>query len=130
MLLGPHPCAGAGQGHLQERFGAVPTAATTVLIRRATPDAVLHRRRGRRTIDALPSFPALAQAAPSGPGGFLCDVSSMTHASQIKGVIELTINPDATLAANTVNTVRLTSGIRDGIGNGMSSQTWSFTTGA
>jgi hypothetical protein len=42
----------------------------------------------------------------------------------------ITINPTATLAANTTYTVKLTTGIKDLIGNPLRSLTWSFTTGA
>ncbi len=42
----------------------------------------------------------------------------------------LTINPGVTLAANTVYTVRLSTGIRDAAGNPLPATTWSFTTGA
>ncbi|MGL3807530.1 Ig-like domain-containing protein [Paeniglutamicibacter sp. R2-26] len=39
-----------------------------------------------------------------------------------------TLNPSATLAANTRYTVRLSSGIRDAGGNSLAATTWSFTT--
>jgi len=44
----------------------------------------------------------------------------------------LTLNPNATLAANTKYTVTLTGGpaaIRDAAGNPLATTTWSFTTG-
>ena len=42
----------------------------------------------------------------------------------------VTLNPSATLAANTRYTVRLSSGIRDAGGNALATTTWSFTTDA
>jgi hypothetical protein len=42
----------------------------------------------------------------------------------------LTVNPGATLAPNTLYTVRLSTGIRDTAGNPLPATTWSFTTGA
>ena len=41
----------------------------------------------------------------------------------------VTLNPNATLAANTRYTVRLSSGITDAAGNPLAATSWTFTTG-
>ena len=102
--------------------------APTVTARSAAPNATAVSRTANVT--------ATFSEAVTGTGTTTFTLRNATTNALIPAVVSYntltrvaTLNPSATLAANTRFTAALTTGIRDAGGNSLPATTWSFTTG-
>ena len=111
FLTGPAPSVAA----------QTPAANATAVVRTSNQTATFNEAMNAATIVAANVTLRLGTT----PTGTLI-ARAVTYNATTRVV---TINPNATLAANTVYTVRLT-GITDAAGNPLPATTWSFTTGA
>ncbi len=90
-----------------------------------------------RTANITSTFSEAMQAATMTGANATFRLGTATTGTPIAAVVSynattrvLTINPNATLAANTQYTVRLATGIRDAAGNPLPTTIWTFRTGA
>ena len=119
-----------------------PLATTTWTFLTGPAPAVTARTPGvnvtgvSRTANVTATFSETMQAATMTGANATLRLGTTATGTLITSVVSynattrvLTINPNATLAANTLYTVRLSAGMRDAAGNPLPATTWSFTTG-